>query len=255
MKPLTGAALALLMMCGAAHAETPIELYRQGKFEAAIAAGMAAGDAEGYATAARSELAAETMAPDRCLDCIRRAEADARKAIAADPKLVDGHLFLAVALGRESRLIGMIAAAANGNPAKVKSELDKALACDPQDATVIAALGGWNIEMVHGGGRMMARMVFGASVEQGLHLFAKAFELAPAKLPLRYQYALTLSALDIETYRKDVEDALVRATEDKPESTYEAFAQQRAKKLLATLRGDDLATFSEMVSRDQGYPQ
>lgn len=255
MKPLIGAALVLAATCGAARAESSIELYRQGKFEAAIAAGVAAGDAEGYATAARSELAAEAMRPERCLDCIRRAESDARKAIAADPEYTDGHLFLAVALGRESRIIGMIAAAAGGYPAKVKAELDKALACDPQDPTVIAALGGWNIEIVHGGGRMMAKMIFGASVEQGLHLFAKAFELAPAKLPLRYQYALTLGSLDIETYRDDVENALVQTTEDAPQSAYEAFAQRRAKKLLAALRGDDLADVSEMISRDQGNPQ
>ena len=239
---------------GVAHAATPFELYEQGKYDAAIAAGRAENDAAGFAIAARAELAAEAMGDARCLDCIRRAQDDARKAIAADPKYPDGHIFLAVALGREGRLISTFTVLRRGYPSQAKSELDAAIAADPGSAFAWSALGGWNIEIVHKGGERVAHMMYGASLADGMAEFDKAFALAPGNVGLRYQYALTLSAYDVDAYRAKIEDALARAQNGKANGAYEAFVQSRARELREALKKGDMDAYAALVARDQGSP-
>jgi hypothetical protein len=251
-------ALALLLTLAfvrAAHAATPYDLYEQGRYTAAIAAGVAQGDAAGFAIAARSELAAEAMRNTRCLECIRRAQDYARKSIAADPKNPDGHVFLAVALGREGRLLSSFTVLRKGYPSQAKRELDAALAAEPRSYFAWSALGGWNIEIVHKGGASMAHMMFGASLEDGLADFDKAFAIAPDNIGLRYQYALTLSAYDVDGFRTKIEDALMRAQTGDAKGVYEAFVQTRAKELRDALGKGDMETYAALVARDQGNPQ
>jgi hypothetical protein len=242
-----------LLACSAA-ATTPPELYTQGKYDAAKSAGIAQNDAVGFAVAARAALAAEMMREKPCLQCIRDIEDLARRAIAADSKLVDGQLYLAVALGYESRIIGPVAATSKGYATEARHHLDAALASAPDNGWVLAALGGWNIEIVRGGGATLARWMYGASAEDGLADFAKAFQAMPDNIVLRYQYALSLSAFDLTTYRKDVDDALNRASTGKPQTAYEVFAQGRARQLRDTLTKGDLTAYKALVHHDQGYP-
>ena len=243
-----------LVFAGAAQAATPFELYEQGKYDAAVAAGRAQNDAAGFAIAARSELAAEAMRATRCLDCIRRAQDDARNAIAADSGNADGHVFLAVALGREGRLLSSFTVLRKGYPSQARAELDAAIAADPKSAFAWSALGGWNIEIVHKGGDRVARMMYGASLADGMSAFDKAFALAPDNIGLRYQYALTLSAYDVDAYRVKIEDALARAQNGKANGVYEAFVQTRAKELRDALKKGDMDAYAALVARDQGNP-
>lgn len=254
MKIPLGLVLAL-GVSGAACAATPFDLYEQGKYDAAIAAGVAENDAAGFAIAARATLAAETMRDTRCLDCIERAEDFARKAIAADSKNSDGHVFLAVALGREGRLESTFTVLRKGYPSEAKRALDAAVAADPRNAFAWGALGGWNIGLVGAGGARLAHVMYGASVADGLAAFDRAFALAPGNVALRYQYALSLSACDIDTYRDKIADALTRAVSGQPKGVYEAFAQSRARELLAVLKKGDMDRYAALVSRDQGDPQ
>jgi hypothetical protein len=247
------AALVLLALSASAEAATPQDLYLQGKYSAAIAAGLAQKDAAGYALAARAELAAEMMHGKPCLACLKRAGADAEKSVNADPKKADGHIYLALAIGYESRLIGIVAAGAQHNAPRAKQELDAALACDPSNPFALAALGGWHIEIVRAGGEAMAKWMYGANVPDGLANFAKAFALSPGNVALRYQYALSLAGYDLETYRGNIEDALNRAAAGKPNGAYEAFAQKRAIELRDVLKREDIETFDTLVRRDQGY--
>ncbi len=130
-----------------------------------------------------------------CLDCARHAERDARRAIALDPKLADGHLLLAASLGAEGRSQGMLVARANDYPDQAKAQIDAALAADPGNCFAIAGEGGWNIEVVRAGGETLARWIYGAKLDTGMADFAKAIACAPDNPALRYQYALALSRL------------------------------------------------------------
>lgn len=243
-----------LVLASVAQAATPFELYEQGKYDAAIAAGIAQNDSPGFTIAARAELAAEAMRRTRCRDCIRRAQDDARKAIAADPKNADAHVFLAVALGREGRLISVFTVIRRGYVSQAKTELDAALAADPANAFAWGALGGWNMEIVRKGGARVAQALYGASLENGLTAFDKAFSYAPGNVGLLYQYALTLSAYDVNAYRGKIEDALARAQTGKANGVYEAFVQARARELHEALKKGDMDAYAALVSRDQGSP-
>ena len=141
--------------------------------------GAAAGNAAGFAIAARAAMADAMMRPEPCLECLKRGEAFARRAIAADPNAPDGHVWLAAALGYEARIVGLIRAKLNDDPGQAKENLDAALKADPDNAYALAALGGWNVEIVRSGGRFLARRLYDASLEQGLNLFDRAVRAAP----------------------------------------------------------------------------
>jgi len=233
---------------------TPLDLYVGGKYQAAMGAGAAQNTAAGFAVAARAALADAMMRDTPCLACLERAEGFARKAIALDSKLPEGHIYLAIALGYEARIVGAVTAQLKGLGQQAKSELDAALAMSPNNAIALAALGGWNVEIVRNGGERMARWVYGASAKEGLHAFHSAFKIMPENVAIRYQYALALSGYDLDDYRRDVEDSLSRACAGKATTAYESFAQRRARELLDVLKRNDISEYVRLVKRDQGYP-
>jgi len=254
MKLIMGAVLALGVSVSAADAVTAIELYEQGKYEQSIAAGLRENDAAGYAVAARAELAGEMMREEPCLECLERAEGYARRAITDDPKLAEGHIYLAVTLGYEARIIGLIDARIRRYAEQAKVEIDAAIADDPRNAWAWAALGGWNVEIVHSGGTTLARWLYGASLQEGLTDFQKSFAFDPTNLVLRCQYAITLASYDRVRFHAEIAASLESALAIHPQTAYEAFAQSRARALLSALNSADTTTFENLVRHDQGYP-
>jgi hypothetical protein len=238
----------------ASAAETPLSLYKAGQFPQAEAAGVAQNDSAGLAIAARAVLAENAMREQPCLDCLRHAEDLARRAIAADPKVPEGHIYLAAAIGYESRIIGNLAAQSKGYAEEAKHQLDAALASSPNDAWALAAVGSWHIEIVRNAGPTLARWLFDARLDSGKEYYSKAFAAEPDNLVIRYQYALTLAAYNLADYQKDVEAELARAVACTPNSAYENFAKGRARELLETLKRGDAAAVQRLVRHDQGYP-
>ena len=59
-------------------------------------------------------------------------------------KLSEGRVEFVVALGYQARLIGMFEAHFKGFAQKAKTNIDAAIAADPNNAWAWAALGGWN---------------------------------------------------------------------------------------------------------------
>jgi hypothetical protein len=194
------------------------------------------------------------MRAQPCLDCLQHVERDARRAVALDPRSPDGHIYLAAALGYEARIQGLIVARLKAYPDQAKTQLDAALAADPENCWALAALGGWHVEIVHSGGETLAQWVYSASLDEGLGYFSRAFACAPDNLVFRYQYALALGGYDAKHYRSEIEDALARAVAMKPATAYESFAQGRARELLTALRAKEMKAFAKLVRRDQGYP-
>jgi len=247
-------ALLLAFFAVPALGATPYEIYASGHYEDAIKAGVAAGTAAGYATAARAALADATTRPTPCLDCLRRAEALARQAIATDPHAGEGHIYLAVAMGYEARIVGPVWARAHNYPGHAKDELDAALAIDPKSPWALGALGGWNVEIVRTGGETLADWLYGASVDKGLAAFAAAFKAAPDNLSVRYQYALSLCGYDADRFRHEIDDAFARVAKAKPATVYESLSRTRAAELAALLRNGNRGAFDAKVRKYQGYP-
>jgi tetratricopeptide (TPR) repeat protein len=255
MRVAVSAILAIgLWTVPASAADTALSLYKAGQFTQAETAGIAQNDSAGLAVAARSVLAEEMMRDQPCLDCLRHAEDLARRAIAADPKVPEGHIYLAAAIGYESRIIGNLAAQSKGYANEAKRELDAALASSPNDAWALAAIGSWHIEIVRNAGPTLARWLFGARFDSGRDYYSKAFAAEPDNLVIRYQYALTLAGYNLADYQKDIEAELTRAVACTANSAYETFAKGRARELLETLKRGDMAGVQRLVRHDQGYP-
>ncbi|MDE1939662.1 MAG: hypothetical protein KGI68_11615 [Alphaproteobacteria bacterium] len=247
-------ALALLLAAPAYGATATDRLYADGKYDESIKAALAENDAVGFAAAARATLAEEASRDKPCLDCLEHAESYARQAIAADPKLPDGQVYLAVALGLKEHIVGPLVARLHDYPSKAKTALDAALAADPGNPWTLAALGGWNIAIVHHAGVSLADWIYGATVEQGLADFAASFKAAPDNIVIRYQYALSLSDYDMDRFHDQIEAALEQASTGKTDTVYGKLLQKRAGELLDLLKAGDRDAYIAQVKKYQGYP-
>jgi tetratricopeptide (TPR) repeat protein len=247
------AVLILIAAPGLAQAAGGDQLYAEGLYEAAIKADVARNDAHGFSDAARAALAEEAGRDQRCLPCLKRAEEFARRAIAADPKYPDARVYLAIVLGLEARIEGYGVARRRGYADQAKQALDAALAADPDNVWALAGLGGWNIEVVRGGGRFLAYLIYGATVDRGLALFGRALQQAPNNLAIRYQYALTLSGFDAVRFRGQIEQNFSRVVDGRTDTAYGRLLQKRAGELLGLLRKGDSDAFADRVRTYEGY--
>jgi len=238
----------------AAPADDIFALYAKGQYEQAAQAGEASHSAAGLAIAARAVLAEEVLRPEPCLACLERAEKLARAAVAADPGSAFGHVWLAVALGYEARIIGMVRARYRDFPAQSKASLDAAVSEDPKNAYAVSALGGWHIEVVRGGGSMLARMLYGASENEALNLFDRAASLAPGNVAVRYQIGLALAGYDAAKYRNRITAELKAAVSATAETAYEKKIQDRAQELLGLMATARQEAFDAQVRKYQGFP-
>ncbi len=245
---------AALLVALPAHADAAGELYLQGKYDAAITAELAKNDAMGFANAARAELAAEASRDKPCLECLGRAEDYARKAVAADPKLPDGQIYLAVSLGLQERIIGPIRARLYDYPDQAKAAIDTALASDPKNPWALAALGGWNIAIVDHAGTALADWLFGASLDKGQSAFAEAFKAAPGNIVVRYQYALTLSDYDTARFHDEIAGSLAFAADGAAGAAYDALMKKRAGELLVLFKAGKDGDYAALARKYEGYP-
>jgi hypothetical protein len=248
------AALLALLLAAPPDNNALFAFYAQGHYEEAMRQGAAAGNEAGFAIAARAAMADAMMKPTPCLECLKRGEAYARRAVAADRDAPDGHIWLAVALGYEARIVGLVRARLDNDPAQAKENLETALKVQPDNAYALAALGGWNVEVVRVGGKFLAHKFYDASLEQGMSLFDRAVRAAPRNVAVRYQIALSLAGLDRDTHAARIESELEATIRAAPETVYEKFVQTRAAELLTLLKRGDREAFDEKVHIYQGYP-
>src|SRR5215472_7503799 len=121
------AALLALVLAGTPGDSSGLfALYAEGLYQDAMRQGEESRTAEDLAIAARAALADAMTRPQPCLACLRRAQEDARRAIALDPHQADGHVWLATALGYEARIEGVMRAGLSNSPAQAKAQLDAA---------------------------------------------------------------------------------------------------------------------------------
>ena len=230
------------------------QLYRDGKYTEAMKAGASENSARGYALASAAAIgdAAEHIPP--CLSCVKRAEDYARKAVAADPSLALGHVFLAMSLGLDAHIIGSVSALSKGYASLSKKEIEAALKLAPKNARALAAMGGWNLEVVRGAGSMIASWQYGASTDKGIEYFNKAIAIDPGNVVVHYQYALAMAGLDADEYHDQIEKQLTEAANGTPKTAYDKMSKERAAKLLEILKSGKSDLFDKTVSQYQGYP-
>jgi len=256
-RALTAALAVLLLLPFSARAATTEEIfavYARGDYEQAARLGEASRTAPGLAIAARAVLADEVLRDTPCLACLERAENLSRQAIAADPHFAFGQVWLAVALGYQSRILGILKARMKNMPAQSRAALEAAVRDDPGNAFAVSALGGWHIEVVRRGGAPLARLFYGARESEALTMFDRAASLAPGNVAVRYQIGLSLAGFNTAKYHARIATEFKAALAAQPATAYEKKIQGRATELLGLLEQGGQSAFDVRVRKYQGFP-
>lgn len=238
----------------AQDADTAFEHYRMGDYQGAIRIGEAVNNGPGLAVASRAAFAEANLRDTPCLSCLQQVETIARRSIMLDMAHPEAFVYLAAALGYESRIIGYVRATIEHYPEIAKQAIDHALADDPNDAWSLAALGGWHLEIVRNGGSFIARTLYGARADLGEDAFQRAFAADPGNLVIRLQYVLSTSAFDLNRYRNQITGQLAAIATTEPRTAYEMAMKQRAVRLQALLESGHNADFLALIKKYQGYP-
>jgi tetratricopeptide (TPR) repeat protein len=229
--------------------------FERGDFAEAATLARPLSTPEGLSLAARAALAEGDFvsSPPERRRTFLQAETDARAAIARDPQNIEGHLYLALALGFLGRMDGSLAAHFAGYAEEARKHIDRALVLDPESAWANALSGGWNLEIVRDGG-MLGETIYGASLDKGLAAYRRALEIEPGNAAIAYQYALQLLALGGAPHRAEVLRALSRALKPKPEDAVEILARRRAQRLKLALDTHDDVAVKGILREQLGAP-
>lgn len=163
----------------------------------------------------------------------------ARAAVKAAPDSAGGHVWLAVALGRQALSEGPKTKLALSR--EIKSEVDRALQLDPANGRAWHVLAMWNVKLagLNAIERMAANAVLGgvpkgASFEQAEQAFQKAIELEPEYVNHRLEFGRLLKE---RGRKKEAKAELEKAIALPPTSgALDAHYQVEARQLLAKLK-------------------
>lgn len=163
----------------------------------------------------------------------------ARAAVKAAPDSAAGHVWLAVALGRQA--LGEGAKTKLALSREIKSEVDRALQMDPANGRGWHVLAVWNVKIagLNAVERMAANAVLGgvpkgASTATAEMAFQKAIALEPGYVNHRLEYGRLLRALRRDAdARRELEKAVALPPTS---SALDARYQAEARELLAKIR-------------------
>lgn len=254
--PLAAFLIALIVALLAfptAAAETVRDLYVRGDYAGAMREGEAQNTSTVLAEAARAAIADAQLRDMPCLECLRRAENFARRAVTLDARNADALVLLAVSLGLEARIVGIVRAKLNRYPEQAKEALENAVRLAPTDGAALAAMGAWHIEVVRNGG-ILGSMMYGAEIETGKKFFRQGIAADAGNLVLPYQYALSLAGYDAARNRGEIVPLFEAAASGSPRTAYEAALKARAGELAQVLKDGPSHTFTDLVKKYQGYP-
>ena len=232
----------LLLASAVASAESLDEArtaFAEGRFVDAAGIAEAAGTSEGYALAARSlAVYGHYAAPEEeKKELFERALQLGEEAVRADTANPEGYFQSGHALGRYAQSIGTMTALRKGLGGKTRKMFEATLARDPDHALAHLALGGWNADIVSRAGRMMARVMYGATKKEAAAHFERALELAPESKVVLLDYALRLPKLAGRKGRERARELLEKAVALPVGDVYGGFVHERAVAALKALAG------------------
>ena len=130
----------------------------------------------------------------------KRAEAYGRQAVEINSDAVEGHLYLAIAMGK----LALFSPPADKVKSvwEIKREAEKAIELDPAEEKAYLTLGSWHREVATASSfeKSLARTFFGklpeGSVEESLRLLLKSIDLGGNGVRNHYELALTYEAME-----------------------------------------------------------
>lgn len=206
--------------------------FSEGRYAEAAQLAQAGESADGYAFAARSQLA-EAMSTHEYQppqELVLAAEQFAMMALAVEPDHVEARLQLAIALSLKARPLSPGAALSSGYGEKARALAESVLKDDPSNFYAHGFLAVWHVEVVRRGGPLGASML-GASLKKARHHYTQARVVRDDDAATHWQYARGLAALNPKKHRSVIDAALNRAISAKAQSELEALMQVRAAML------------------------
>lgn len=246
---------ALPARAGAGQPSSALAAYRLGAYEQAASISEHEGTASSFAFAAQALIADAISRKDGfCVPCLEKAEKLAERAIELDPRLIDGYLQEAVAIGFRGRSIGLGEARNQGLAEKARAILDRAMAINPNNVWARASLGAWHLEIVRHAGRILASFAYGASRDDGLNLYRAALKDAPDIAVLHFHFALSILALDPVEFRLEAERELRHTLSIQSEDALTTYIRAQAGTVLQAMQSDTSTQLEALVLKLQGYP-
>lgn len=208
--------------------------YIHGDYAGAVTMGRALGHADGYALAARSNLViAAYLEQDRetALSILEEALQDAKKAVALDPKHIEGQLQQAIAMGYQARISRSTSLAKD-----TRTLIDTVLTQEPNHDYALATLGGWHGESIATVGGFLARIGTGARKSEFMRAFEAAIDADPHNAATRSYYARLLLDIGGKAFKARAVEVLAEAATIPPRNAFEVMMQTQALTLSEVLK-------------------
>ena len=205
--------------------------YHAGRFEEALALGLAAGDAGSNAANKAACIYGTYLEEDeqKKLKIFEEAAARSEKLQKSDPKNANASYLHAFALGRYAQGISIVKALKDGIGTKVKNSLDAAIKLAPKHADAHSALGAYHAEIIDSVGALLGGLTYGARKDVGEEMFAKALKLNPDSAIARIEMANGLIMLHGKLKVKDAEKLYAEAAKFKAMDAMERLDVEQAK--------------------------
>ena len=241
---------ALLLVAASPALADAASAFRDGKWQAAVAAGRAEATPASLIIAGRSQLAIAgwyTRDRSQALALVNEAEKDFDTALAKAPGNVDAQLQKAVAVGYRAKLTK-----SPGLAKDARRRFEAIKAAHPDNAVAWAAVGGWHAGAIATLGSFMASAVVGAKTSEIDPNFLKAIKLEPDNPVHRAYYAMVLMDLSKSNNAK-AERALQGIGQLPANDGYEATARAQGVQLAAALKAGDMAAAQQLARRLQAF--
>ena len=167
----------------------------------------------------------------------KKAEDYAKQAIEINPDAAEGHIYLAISIGKRALLSS--ASEKIKSVWDIKKEAEKAMELDPTHQKAYLILGTWhrNVATASSMEKQLAKMFFGelpeGSLDESLKLLLKSISLGGNEVKNYYELALTYEELgNYEAAKKEYENAL-NARSLYPEDSQ---TKEKIKKVLSKSR-------------------
>jgi tetratricopeptide (TPR) repeat protein len=205
-------------------------LFHAGKFQKAVAAGLAAGGG-GICVANKAQAIyahylepSETRKLELFLEVAQRAEGQQ----AERPKCANAYYWQAYALGRYAQGISVAKVLTQDLGSKVRNALETTIKLAPRHADAHIALGAFHAEVIDKVGSLLGKAE-GASKEAGLRMFKEGLRLNPASAIARIEYAQGLMMLQGEQGLEQAERLYHEAAECEPADAMERLEVEMAR--------------------------
>ena len=184
-------------------------LIDSGDYESARQMAEALETAEGYALAAES-LSAQILLGE--LNKLNKKSKQARglseQALALNPAHYNARLQYTLADAFVTRTSGDLTAWRKKLPTKTLAKIQEFRATYPDDPKGLGLEGAWHLGVLRKVGEKNGSKWFGASMAEGQRLYMMARHAAPNDVLIETNYAMSLLALDAESYGPDVKPIL-----------------------------------------------